>query len=55
MVALLLNGGPALAQSGTEAPAATPRIKFDVARTPPMGWNGWNCFQKGNTDEVKIG
>jgi alpha-galactosidase len=54
MVALVLDGGPALAQSGKETQAAAPRIKFDVARTPPMGWNGWNCFQKGNADEVKI-
>jgi alpha-galactosidase len=25
----------------------------DIAKTPPMGWNSWNCF-KANIDEVKI-
>lgn len=25
----------------------------EVAKTPPMGWNSWNCFRE-NVDEVKV-
>lgn len=53
VVALCWTAGLALAlaRPGT---AAAAEGRPDVARTPPMGWNGWNCFQKGNADEVKI-
>ena len=27
--------------------------KHEIAKTPPMGWNSWNCFRV-NIDENKI-
>jgi alpha-galactosidase len=26
---------------------------YEIAKTPPMGWNSWNCFRE-NIDEAKI-
>lgn len=47
----------ALARAGTvperiEPPEIQPLPDNGLARTPPMGWNSWNCFHQDISDEL---
>jgi len=48
-IALLLNPLLAVAVllSGTNVDAVESNYAANIGKTPPMGWNSWNCFRTG--------
>src|SRR5438477_6439859 len=47
LAVLFLCGATALVRAAGDDPPSKPRL----ARTPPMGWNSWEAFRRGVSEE----